>query len=333
MALLFVTLLCGCVTAPSATSVRQEPDVILKDLCVRYGINCVLDNVSQVITLQKQDVQAKAIVGSDIVMVDNDKVNLSTPVRMSRGVIYIPADFKMKVISPLLKKVSFSKGAFCIMIDPGHGGDNFGGVGSLGTKEKDIVLDIAKRLKDILEQRGIEVKMTRVEDIFLSLEQRADMANQEQIDLFISIHANIAKARQAKGFEVFCLRPLDFKERKEALDPEKYQGMFKKYKMKQSDALLKKTVIDMLSDYKNYESNRLARCLAQEVSSMAELRNRGDKEAGFYVLKYTLVPAVLVEVGFLSNRAEEKNLKSSAHRQKLAEGIAQSLIRYTSYMK
>ncbi len=320
----------GCASVPPPTPSSQEPDVILKDLCVRYGISCVVDTVSQVITLEKQDLCAKAIVGSDIVMVDNDKINLSSPVRMSQGVVYIPADFKTKVISPLLKKVSSIKGAFCIMLDAGHGGDNWGGVGALGTKEKDVVLDITKRLKSLLEEKGIDVKLTRADDRFLSLEQRADLANQEHVDLFVSIHANIAQNRQAKGFEVFCLRPLDFKERKEVLDPEKYHKMFQGYKMKQNDMLLKKTVIDMLSDYKNYESNRLARSLAQEVSVNINLRNRGDKEAGFYVLKYTLAPAVLIEVGFLSNRNEEKNLRTPSYRQKIAEGLARSLTRYVN---
>jgi N-acetylmuramoyl-L-alanine amidase len=333
---IFVTcllILHGCATAPSTIPQAQEPEVVLKDLCVRYGINCVVDNVSQVITLQKQDIEAKAIVGSDIVIVDNNKVSLSTPVRMSKGVVYIPADFKSKVISPLLKKIFSMKGAPIVMIDAGHGGHDPGGIGFAGTKEKDIVLDIAKRLKVALEERGIEVKMSRTDDTFLSLEQRANLVNQNNIDLFVSIHANISKSRKVKGLEVYCLRSLDFKEKKEALDPDKYQGMFRKYKMKQGDSLLKKTLIDMLSDYKNYESERLARYLAKDISSMTEISNRGDKQAGFYVLKYTLSPSVLIEVGFLSNRAEEKNLKWSEHRQKIAESIAESLARYARRIK
>jgi len=333
LAVLALAVFHGCATVPQTTSPQAEPDVILKDLCVRYGIHCVLDNVSQVITLQKQDIQAKAIVGSDIVIVDNDKVNISAPVRMSRGIIYIPADFKMKVIAPLLKKISSSGGISRVMIDAGHGGKDPGGIGVLGTKEKEIVLDIAKRLKIALEERGIEVKMTRSGDDFLELEERANLANEDNIDLFVSIHANISKSRKVKGLEVYSLRSLDSKERKEALDPLKYQGMFKKYKMKQGDAVLKKTIINMLSEYKNYESNRLASCLAREISSSADIGNRGDKQAGFYVLKYTLVPSVLVEVGFLSNRVEEKDLQQSEHRQKIAESIAQSLARYMNRMK
>ncbi len=328
-----VVALNGCATTPTAVLPTAEPDVVLKDLCVRYGVNCVLDNVSQIITLKKQDVQAKAIVGSDIVIVDNNKVNLSTPVRMNRGIIYIPSDFKMKVIAPLLKKISSMRGVSVVMIDGGHGGHDPGGIGVLGTKEKDIVLDIARRLKVALEERGIEVKLTRSDDSFLTLERRADLANMHDVDIFVSIHANISKSRKPKGLEVFCLRPLDSKEKKEALDPSKYQDMFKKYKMKQSDAVLKKTLINMLSDYKNYESDRLASCLAREISSNADIGNRGSKQAGFYVLKYTLVPSVLIEVGFLSNRAEEKNLKQGAHRQKIADGIAQSLVSYMNRMK
>ena len=323
----------GCVTVSPTASGPMEQEAVLKDLCVRYGINCALDTVSQVITLQKEDLEAKAIVGSDIVIVDHEKVNLNSPVRMSKGTVYIPSDFKMKVISPLLKKISSLKGGPLVMIDAGHGGHDPGGIGHSGTKEKDIVLDIGKRLKAALEDRGVNVQMTRVTDEFLTLEQRADLANQSHADLFVSVHANIAASRKTKGLEVYCLRSLDFKEKKEALDPEKYQGMFKKYKMKLPDPLLKKTLISMLSDYKNYESERLARSLAGDISSMAQIGNRGDKQAGFYVLKYTLVPSVLIEVGFLSNRAEEKNLQDGGHRQKIAESIAESLARYVNRIK
>lgn len=317
----------GCATAPVSTG-SSEQDVVLKDLCVRYGISCAVDSNSQVITIQRDNFQAKAMVGSDVVMVDNDKLTLSSPVRLSRGVVYVPADFKMKVISPIFKKASSAAGAYKILIDAGHGGHDPGGIGSLGTKEKDVVLDIAKRLKINLEDRGFVVDMTRDTDQFLELEERADLANQQGVGVLVSIHANIAKARKVKGLEVYSLRSLDAKETKEAVDPEKYRRSFADYQMKKNDLALKKTLIDMLRDYKDSHSDRLARCLSREVSSALDLDHRGDKQAGFYVLKYTLVPSVLVEVGFLSNRSEEKNLQSGAYRQKIADGIAESLSRY-----
>jgi N-acetylmuramoyl-L-alanine amidase len=318
----------GCATAPSSLPSKNEPDVVLKDLCARYGMNCLLDNDSQVIVIQVRDVQAKTMVGSDVVMVDKNKATLSAPVRIEHGVIYVPADFKEKVITVILNKISSLKEGFTIMIDAGHGGNDPGGIGHYGTKEKYIVFDIAKRLKKDLEGRGINVRMSRSEDDFISLERRAELANHREINLFVSIHANISKSRKAKGIEVYCLRPLDASERKEAMDPAKYQAMFNGYKMKQDNRWLKKTLIAMMSDYKNYESDRLSGYLAREVSATVEIRNRGDKQAGFYVLKYTLVPSILIEVGFLSNRVEEKNLQLKDHRQKIADGIADSLVRY-----
>ena len=325
MACLFLP---GCTTAPISTGSGIEQDVVLKDLCVRYGISCIIDSNSQVITIQRDNVQAKAMVGSDVVMVDKDKLILSSPVRLSRGVVYVPADFKMKVISPIFKRSPSALGAYKILIDAGHGAHDPGGIGSLGTKEKDVVLDIAKRLRESLEEKGLVVEMTRETDKFLELEERAALANQKGIGVFVSIHANIAKSRKVKGLEVYSLRTLDAKENKEAVDLEKYRHAFSEYQMKKSDPALKRTLIDMLRDYKDSHSDHLARCLSREVSSVLGGSHRGDKQAGFYVLKYTLVPSVLIEVGFLSNRVEEKNLQSGAYRQKIADGIAESLSRY-----
>lgn len=328
LALFCAVIICGCETIPPAPPPIIQSEIVLKDLCVRYGLNCSLDSDSQVITINGQDVQAKAMAGSDIVMIDNDKLNLSSPVRIEHGIIYVPPDFRTKVVMPMAKKSSSSKKSFTIMLDAGHGGQDPGGIGYFGTKEKMIVLDIVKRLKANLEERGMNVITTRSSDDFISLERRAELANQKHINLFVSIHANISRSRKTKGIEVYYLKELDAVERKEAMDPGKYQAMFKGYKMKQGDSRLKKTLIAMMSDYKNSESDRLSGYLVREVSSAAEIRNRGDKQAGFYVLKYTLVPSVLIEVGFLSNKTEEKNLQLGEYRQKIADGITDSLVRY-----
>lgn len=313
---------------PAPTGPVGESEIVLRDLCVRYGISCIVDSNSQVITIQRDRIQAKAMVGSNVVVVNKDKLLLSSPVRLSRGVVYVPADFKIKVISPIFQKTSLEMKGYKILIDAGHGGHDPGGIGVSGTKEKDVVLDIAKRLKRNLEERGFSVAMTRETDKFLTLEERANLANQKDIGLFLSIHANIADSFRVKGLEVYSLRTLDPKELREAIDPDKYRQSFSAYQMKRNDLTLQKTVIDMMRGYKDLHSDRLARCLTHEVSAALDIHHRGDKQAGFYVLKYTLVPSVLIEVGFLSNRAEEKNLQSAGYRQKVADGIAESVSRY-----
>ncbi len=313
---------------PAPTEPVGEPEIVLRDLCVRYGISCIVDSNSQVITIQRDHIQARAMVGSNVVVVNKDKLLLSSPVRLSRGVVYVPADFKIKVISPIFKKTSLEMKGYKILIDAGHGGHDPGGIGGLGTKEKDVVLDIAKRLKRNLKERGFSVAMTRETDKFLTLEERASLANQKDVSLFLSIHANIADSSRVKGLEVYSLRTLDPKELKEAIDPDKYRQSFSTYQMKRNDLTLRKTLIDMMRGYKDLHSDRLARQLTHEVSIALDISHRGDKQAGFYVLKYTLVPSVLIEVGFLSNRAEEKNLQSAGYRQKMADGIAESVSRY-----
>ena len=321
-------LIYGCATTPPSVPPPTESEIVLKDLCTRYGLNCILDNDNQVITIQNQGVQAKAMVGSEIVMLGEDKIILSHSVRIERGIIYVPSDFRTKVIMPIAKKASSLKESFTVMLDAGHGGNDPGGIGYFGTKEKHIVLDIVKRLKINLQERGINVVTTRGNDDFISLERRAELANKKHVNLFVSVHANISRSRKVKGIEVYCLKELDSVERKEAMDPAKYQIMFSGYKMDQENTRLEKTLISMMSDYKNSESDRLSRYLAREVSSTVEMSNRGDKQAGFYVLKYTLIPSVLIEVGFLSNKVEERNLQSGEYRQKIADGITDSLVRY-----
>lgn len=328
--LLFVLLLAGfgCETIPPAGERPHEPDIALNDLCVRYGLRCDLDGDSQVITIESAGERAKTMVGSDIVMLEKERINIGGLVRLEDGVIYVPYDFKVKIIMPMAEKFYSKKKTFIIMIDAGHGGHDPGGIGSLGTKEKNIVLDIAKRLRANLEARGISCLMTRNSDDFISLERRAELANEKRVNLFVSIHANISKSRKVKGIEVFCLKELDSVERKEAMSSVKHESLFSKFKMKQNDARLKKTLLLMMSAQKKNEESRLSGHLSRELTGALDAHNRGDKKAGFYVLKYTLVPSVLIEVGFLSNKIEEQNLRSSEYRQKIADSIADSLVRY-----
>ncbi len=327
--LLILGLIAGCAPlSPKLTD--QEAD--LKELCARFGIDWQWDSVTQVVTLKKGSLKAKALVGSDVALVsDKTTIVLSAPLRRERGAIIVPADFKRKVIDALEGEDAFVITKFReVVIDAGHGGKDPGAIGRSGLQEKAVVLDIAKYLKRNLEKRGIKVLMTRTKDEFVSLEKRTEITSQSNANLFVSLHANASPHRGAKGLEIFYLRELGWDEKNDQQIQENQRYLLKRYAMHQDSPVLKNILFDMIYIYKRAESERLARYLMQKIPGAVRTHNRGIKSSGFFVLRNTLIPAVLIEVGFLSNPQEEKLLKTQWYRQKIADGLAESLLEYVS---
>lgn len=332
MAVFFVS---GCTTVPRHQDKLPSGSLSLKEICEAARIPWNWDSVSQVITLEIADQKVKALVGSSIVLFGNDKVMLSRPIRFEQSQIVVPPDFKDKIIERFavkekaepFKSYSFKK-VREIVIDAGHGGKDPGALGHKGIKEKNVVLDIALRVKRVLEQHGFKVRMTRQSDVFLTLQQRTEIASRGSTDVFVSIHANSNPNRSVQGLEVYYAPDLSDDDKKEEQRRENLRLMAQHLEMKRSDSNLQKIVADMLYTYKQGQSHLLARKIAQSTSSFAEIKNRGIKEARFFVLRNTLIPAVLVETGYVTNSKEERLLTLKAHRQKLAHGIAHSILRY-----
>jgi N-acetylmuramoyl-L-alanine amidase len=323
--ILFVS---GCATAPSSLK-TSGADYNLKDLCSQYNISCQFDSISQAVTLKKQDIEARVLAGNNYAVIDGKHVMLSRPVRISRGAVLVPYDFYIKIIQPIVSSISPATYRFQkIMIDPGHGGKDPGGIGITGVKEKDIVLDVSKRLRRALEERGVLAVLTRESDRFLELGERTSLAQTQGVDLFISIHANIEKSHRVAGVEVFYLKPLDDFSVKQVYGSDQYRPLFRNFSMKQNDPLLERTLIDLLYVNKHHESYRLAQHLACRLSQDTQTSSRGHKAAEFYVLKHTLIPSVLVEVGFLSHYKEESRLNQASERQRIADSLACALLSY-----
>lgn len=325
-AVLAAVLISGCATAPPTP---RTGETSLKDLCERYSVQLEWDSVSQVVTLSSGDQKARALVGSDVVLVGPDRITLSGTIRRTRDAIFVPQDFEAKVFQKFKKETGFDLKKFgLIVVDAGHGGKDPGARGKTGVKEKHIVLDIAKRLKRNLTQYGFDVVMTRETDEFITLEKRTEIATRVQADLFVSIHANANQSRNIDGFEVYYMGEFLTKDKKEDQRQKNTGALFSRLKMRQDLPELDKIVADMLYDHKQYESRALAGRLARDVSKFTGTQDRGERAARFFVLRNTLIPAVLVEVGYLSNAREEKLLQSDDHRQKLADGIAESIADY-----
>jgi N-acetylmuramoyl-L-alanine amidase len=216
-----------------------------------------------------------------------------------------------------------------IMLDPGHGGKDPGALGVRGLQEKDIVLKAAHKLKHILSGYGFEVLMTRERDVFIPLWKRSQLANRAGVDLFISLHTNAVKNSQVQGIEVFYLSD-EMDDYARAVSAK--ENAVKNLEMRNEylyDALPKNTqlaLLDITHDEYRRESIKLSNFMLSEMVAGTGLRRRGVKSARFYVVKYTLSPAVLVEMGFITNARDASFLTDQM--DVLATSMAQGILRF-----
>ena len=221
-----------------------------------------------------------------------------------------------------------------VVLDPGHGGHDTGAIGPTGLMEKDVVLDLALRLRRLLQERlGLRVLMTRTEDVFVPLAERSAFANRVKADFLISLHVNAANKRGAVGIETFYFsrEPSDSDARASAqrenlvIETNGATG-------KDLESLLKTTLADMAVTRDMKEASNLAERILASLETILRVENRGVKSGPFYVLATAAMPAVLVESGFITNPREERKLQREEHRQRIAnalfEGIAAYKVRY-----
>jgi N-acetylmuramoyl-L-alanine amidase len=214
-----------------------------------------------------------------------------------------------------------------VVIDPGHGGSDQGTVGRHGLMEKELVLDVAKRLGKLIEQgMGSEVIYTRTDDSFIPLQTRNEMANEKKADLFLSIHANSSPHPKIGGIEVYYL---NFTRSAEALDvAARENASSEKSVFELRDLIQTITLHDKIEESKEFASKVQGALQTFETRYNAAAKNRGVKKAPFVVLIGANMPSVLAEIGFLSNSREEQLLKRPEHRQRLAEALYQGVSRY-----
>jgi len=327
MSLAGLVFLSGCISVPPAVQGRQS----LSAVCRQAGADLVFDPVVLSAKVARNGQTAHLLVGSNVVMIGQERIFLNAPVVRERGELYVPDDFKEKVLCRIDKTLCLERirrGTLKIVIDPGHGGKDPGAVGWQGLKEKDVVLDIAKRLERILERRGYQVRLTRSRDIFISLEERTKRATEWGADLFISIHANASPSRSAHGFEVWATRALTHEDFAETQRKENHRILFSQLNMERHNRALEKTLEELCYSYKYAQSQELAEAVCKSCTLSKSQKNRGVKQSGFFVLRNTLVPSVLVEVGFISNSREAGRLRTSACRQDIAEMVAEGVRDY-----
>jgi N-acetylmuramoyl-L-alanine amidase len=217
-----------------------------------------------------------------------------------------------------------------IVIDPGHGGLEVGAKGKFGSLEKDITLGISLKLKALLERNlAFQVVLTRDKDLNVSLDNRAATANNHQAELFISIHANSSLRRNAAGSETYflSLNATDEEARRLAYLENTTTQFEKPLENDEKDDIMM-ILWDMAQSAYLKQSQRLAEIIQDELNTLLGTADRGIKQAPFKVLTGVASPAVLVEVAFISNPDEEKNLVTEGFQQRIAQAIFQGIARY-----
>jgi N-acetylmuramoyl-L-alanine amidase len=214
-----------------------------------------------------------------------------------------------------------------IVIDAGHGGHDQGTEGPKGLLEKDLVLDVAMRLGQLVEDRmGAEVIYTRTDDTFVPLEQRTALANEKKADLFLSIHANSSSLPRIAGVETYYL---NFTDSKEALDvASRENASSQKSIFELQDIIQTITLHDKAEESREFAGRVQTALYAFSGRNVPGEKNRGVKRAPFVVLIGASMPSVLAEIGFLSNPREEGLLKKPDYRQKLADALYRGVTRY-----
>jgi N-acetylmuramoyl-L-alanine amidase len=214
----------------------------------------------------------------------------------------------------------------CVVLDPGHGGDDHGASGANGLLEKDLVLDVTRRVATRLREGGLRVVTTRGEDRGVGLDERTRVANEARGDLFVSIHANASTSGRARGIETYFASleaSDDDAGRLAALENEAF-GAAGLGPAEDGDPLAA-ILGDMMATEHLRDSQEFAR-LTQKRLTGGE-RSRGVKQAPFVVLMGVNMPAALIELGFLTHPEEERRLRHPAHRRALAEAIARAVVR------
>ncbi len=214
-----------------------------------------------------------------------------------------------------------------IVIDPGHGGHDTGTIGPNGLEEKDLVLEVGRRLGKLLETRlGAEVVYTRKDDTFIPLETRTAIANQQRADLFISIHANSSRDPDARGVETYYL---NFTSSPEALELAARENAVSEKSIYELQDLVKKIALkEKIEESREFAGDVQESLHSGLAAKSPAIRNRGVKKAPFIVLIGANMPSILAEISFVSNPTDEHRLETSEYRERIAESLYHGIARY-----
>ena len=217
-----------------------------------------------------------------------------------------------------------------IVLDPGHGGVDPGTVGVTGSYEKHITLAVAKAAKKVLEASGrYRVVLTRTRDVYVRLRDRFEIAHRNKAEMFISLHADSIGSKNISGGSIYTLsNKASDKEAEELANKENKSDILAGEDLTKYASEVSRFLIDLAQSDTNSESWHLAKMLVGELKKNIKLLRTSHRNAGFAVLKSPNVPSALIELGYLSNRIDEKNLKSSKYRDGIGRALMRAADRY-----
>lgn len=216
------------------------------------------------------------------------------------------------------------KKQFVIALDPGHGGRDPGAIGKRGTREKDIALSVAKKMKSIINRTsGYRAVLTRDADRYVTLRNRVKKAREAEADIFISLHADSFHKSNVKGASVYALslRGASSEAARWIAQKENASDLIGGISLDDKDDLIASVLLDLSQTATIQDSLELGSDVLSHIGKVSKLNNRKVQQAGFAVLKAPDMPSILVETAFLSNPAEEKKLRNPKHQQKLAQAV------------
>ncbi|MDE2430750.1 MAG: N-acetylmuramoyl-L-alanine amidase, partial [Burkholderiales bacterium] len=218
-----------------------------------------------------------------------------------------------------------------IAIDPGHGGEDPGAIGRGGSREKDVVLSIAKRLKAKIEQQpNMRVMLTRDADYFVPLNMRVQKARSVQADLFMSVHADAFVNSSARGSSVFILseKGASSTAARWLADKENAADLIGGVNIKAHDKQLASVLLDLSTTAQINDSLKLGKVVLNEISGINRLHKGAVEQAGFAVLKAPDIPSILIETAFISNPEEEAKLTDDAYQDQMANAVMKGIKKY-----
>jgi len=309
-------------------------------ICESHGLDWEWDPIGEVVVLKKDSTEARLKVDSYKIYVNGRIRDLEKPPRFHKNTVVVPLSFAEKTLDKIfnewsrpekhkIRSVPQTGRRYTIdtvVIDPGHGGKDPGAIGRYGLKEKDLVLEISKLLKKELEGSGIKVILTRDRDVFIPLGRRASIANENEADFFISVHANAFRSRRIRGFEVYYLSEATDDNARAIAASENSSLEYEDESFYRPTECIDVWGLEL--DENRRQSKELADSICATTSGKLAVRNRGVKSARFYVLKGACMPAILAEVGFVSNKNDAESLNSPYYRKKLAEAMAGGILSY-----
>lgn len=218
-----------------------------------------------------------------------------------------------------------------VAIDPGHGGEDPGATGASGSREKDVVLQIAQRLRAKIDsQPNMRAMMTRDADFFVPLNVRVQKARRVQADLFVSIHADAFLSPEAKGASVFALseRGASSTAARWMANKENASDLIGGANMGNKDAQVARVLLDLSTTAQINDSLQVGKAVLAEIGGVNRLHKGSVEQAGFAVLKAPDIPSILVETAFISNPEEERKLNDESHQEQLANAILRGIKNY-----